>query len=253
MANKISAVIITYNEEKNIGRCLDSIQEVADECIVVDSYSTDKTVDISKEKGAKTCLIEWKGYAATKNEANQTASYEYILSIDADEAFSEPLKQSVLYHKQQGLKGIYECKRLTNYCGKWIRHGGWYPDKKVRLFPKDSTKWTGHYVHETLEFKGAPQKTLLQGDLLHYSFYSVQDHYRRIDKYAELEARKKLSKRKKHVFLPMFLSPVLTFLKMYVFKLGFLDGYYGFVIARISGYANYRKYKALKRLVKENT
>ena len=247
--SKISAVIITLNEEQNIAMCLDSLQSVVDEVVVVDSFSTDKTVEICRSKGATVYQREWQGYAATKNLGHELATHNYILSIDADEVLSDTLKHSILAHKKHGLEGVYECKRLTNYCGKWIRHGGWYPDKKIRLFPKDRTEWTGQFVHETLTFAEDMPKTLLKGELLHYSFHTVRDHYERIEKYTELEAKKKFSAGKKQYLLPMVFSPLVTFLKMYVLKLGFLDGYYGLVIAMMSGYANFKKYQKLGKLI----
>src|SRR5688572_10365759 len=144
----LTVVIITKNEERNIARALDSVSKIADEIIVVDSYSTDQTKAICEQKGAHFIQKEWQGYAATKDFANGLAKSAYIFSLDADEAVDKTLEKAILAEKSKGFSGIYSVNRLTNYCGKWIHHSGWYTDKKIRIFPKDKTKWVGEYVHE---------------------------------------------------------------------------------------------------------
>lgn len=246
--NLISAVIITFNEEKNIERCIRSLHGVADEIIVMDSFSTDRTVEIARDLGAIVIQAPWEGYAKTKNKANQHAHYSYILSVDADEALSETLRQSILQEKEKGLKGVYEMNRLTNYCGHWIRHCGWYPDRKVRLFPKDQSSWQGDFVHEVLVYPNTLPKTRLKGDLLHYSFTSIEDHLKRIEKYAPLEAKKLYSIGKKPTFYHFYLKPTLKFLSMYFLRLGFLDGYYGYKVCQLSAYAMKERYRHLQAL-----
>lgn len=244
----ISAVIITLNEERNIGRCLKSLEGIADEIIVVDSYSTDRTEAICKDFGVRFVQRKWAGYAQTKNYANQLATHEYLLSIDADESLSEDLKASMLNVKKQGLSGIYSFNRLTNYCGHWVKHGGWYPDVKARLFPKSAAQWEGNFVHEEIQFSGNYSKTHLSGDLLHYSIYSVADHWERVEKYTDLGAQKMLAAGKKGGLFAGFMSAFSRFLRMYLFKFGFLDGVAGWRISYISAKATYLRYYKLHLL-----
>ena len=227
MGHKLSAIIITLNEERNIGRALESLEGIADEVIVVDSFSTDKTPEIVKNSGAQLIQEEWMGYSATKNFANALATCDYILSIDADEALSPELKNQILAQKQKGFSGVYEMNRMTNYLGKWIRYSGWFPDWKVRIFPRDETKWTGEFVHEELEFS-SPQKTKrLNGILEHYSYYSYTDHRARADKYSRLTAQKFHAAGKRVGILKPYLSAIGRFVAMYFIKMGFLDGWKG--------------------------
>ncbi|MCK4772163.1 MAG: glycosyltransferase family 2 protein [Candidatus Latescibacteria bacterium] len=248
---RISAVIITLNEERNIGRCIDSLRDVADEVIVVDSFSTDKTGEICKSKGVHFIQKEWEGYSKTKNYANQQASFEYILSLDADEALSEELINSIKREKEKELDGIYCFNRLTNYCGKWIKHCGWYPDVKTRLFPKNIAAWEGDYVHEEIKFIGESISTHLKGDLLHYPYYSIGEHYERVEKYSLLGARKLLDKNKGGFRFKGIFSAISRFVRMYFLKLGILDGRAGYRICRISAYAAYLKYVKLNEIKKE--
>lgn len=248
---QLSVVIITLNEERNIARCLASVKEVADEVVVVDSGSTDDTVRIAKEHGALVTHRAWTNYSAQKNFANDLATGRYILSLDADEALSDQLRHSVLEAKQGGLRGAYSMARLTNYCGTWVRHGGWYPDIKVRLFPKGKARWTGEHVHETLELAPELATTLLAGDLLHYSFYSVEQHERQAEHFAGLAAKALHARNKRSSRLRILFSPVSRFIQGYFLRGGFLDGKAGFTIARISARAKRMKYTELARLNRE--
>lgn len=245
---EISAVIITFNEERNIARCIASVKQVADEVIVVDSGSTDNTVQIAKEHGAQVTQRPWTNYSDQKNFANGLATGRYILSLDADEALSEQLRHSILEAKQNGLIGAYSMARLTNYCGTWIRHGGWYPDIKVRLFPKKDAHWKGEHVHETLQLDSGVATTLLKGDLLHYSFYSVEQHERQAEHFASLAAKALHARNKRSSLLRILFSPLSRFVQGYLFRGGFLDGAAGFTIARISARAKRLKYTELARL-----
>jgi glycosyltransferase involved in cell wall biosynthesis len=247
----ISAVIITLNEEKNIRRCLESVARVADEIIVADSRSTDATEMICREFGVNFISTDWLGYSATKNYGNSKAKFDYILSLDADEVLSEQLTNSILDVKKN-LNGVYQFNRLTNYAGKWVRHCGWYPDTKVRLFPKAKTRWTGDFVHEVLEFDENLPVHHLKGDLLHYSYHTIQAHYDRIEKYSTLHAEKMYAEGKQPGEFKMFISPLFKFLRDYLLKLGFLDGRTGFTICRISAKAVFLKYKKLKAISKSS-
>lgn len=249
--HKLSATIITLNEERNIGRCIDALMPVADEIIVLDSFSTDKTEQICREKGVRFEQRAWEGYAATKNHLNSLASHPWIFSIDADEAPDEELIRAVLRAKEAGFSGVYAVNRLTNYCGKWIKHSGWYPDIKTRLFPKEGSVWEGNYVHEELSFSGNPLTHLLEGHLLHYSYYNFKEHRERADKYSVLTAQKFHAQGKRVGPLKPYLSALGRFISMYVIKLGFLDGKMGFKIAYISAQSNILKYKELIRLNRE--
>ena len=240
---KISAVIITFNEERNIGRCLDSLISIADEIIVVDSFSTDRTKEICEQKNAKVVQTKWLGYAPTKNFGHTLAENNYILSLDADEAISEELKKSILSIKNN-LSGAYEMNRLTNYCGSWIKHGGWYPDRKIRLFNKQTTQWKNLVVHEHIEFLKPENIIHLQGDILHYSFNTLDEHKLKIEKYAKLEAQKIQHYSIVKIQFKKLFSPIATFIKMYFLKLGFLDGIAGFHVARLSSYASFKRYQA---------
>lgn len=250
--DKLSVVIITLNEERNIGRLLTSVKSLADEVIVVDSFSTDRTAQICNEHQVNFIQEKWQGYAATKNFANSQASHEWIFSIDADEEVDQELESAILKLKKEGFRDLYIVNRLTNYCGKWIKHSTWYPDKKIRIFPKSKTKWTGEYVHEELEFSEKMQQIELPGHLNHYSYYDYKDHRERADKYSLLTAQKLNKEGKKVGPLKPYISCIGRFITMYVLNLGFLDGWMGFKIAQISGLSNIVKYKELRRLNKTN-
>jgi len=247
---KLSVVIITHNEEKNIGRCLESVDKLADEIIVVDSFSTDRTELICREKGVTFVQRPWEGFSAAKNFANGLAKGDFILSLDADEALSPDLRENLETLKQNITNDAYSINRLTQYCGKWIRHGGWYPDSKIRLFRRGSCSWTGD-VHEELVFKKAPKQGYIKGDILHYSFYSIDNHVKKTTLYAALAAQRDYERGKRYYFLLHgVVKPWFAFNRMYIQKLGFLDGFYGWVIAVISAFEKffrYAKYQELKR------
>lgn len=246
---QLSAVIITFNEQLNIGRCLQALQGVADEIVVVDSFSTDNTEAFCRQfKNVKFIQREWQGYAQTKNWANQQATNEYIFSVDADEAPDEALRKALVIQKESGFSGAYELNRITNYCGQWVKHGGWYPDKKVRIFKKDIARWQGDFVHETLSLPTSEIITPLSGHLLHYSYHTLQDHKNRVEKYATLHAQKMFAERKTVFPGKALFSAIWKFKQVYFFKLGFLDGKAGFNIARFSAKAVYLKYRKLIEL-----
>jgi glycosyltransferase involved in cell wall biosynthesis len=243
----LSVVIITFNEERNIGRCLASLKEAADEIIVVDSFSTDKTEEICKQYKVKFIQRSWEGYSSTKNFANQQASNNWILSLDADEALSEELYNSILDIKKQNELLTCSFNRLTNYCGSWIRHSGWYPDVKIRIFNREKIKWTGS-IHETLTIPLNESVKHLKGDCLHYSYYAVEEHYRQANKFASLSAENMFSKNKKTNQLEVILRPVAKFIRNYFIKGGILDGSKGFTVCRITAYETYLKYSRLREL-----
>jgi glycosyltransferase involved in cell wall biosynthesis len=249
---KLSAVIITFNEERNISRCLSSLQGVADEIVVVDSLSTDKTVEICQSWGARVTVQQWLGYGAQKNLANSLTQYPYILSLDADEALSEPLKKSILEIKAHlPMADAYKMNRLTNYCGKWIKHCGWYPDTKIRLWNKEKAAWDLNKVHENLQV--APDSVIrkLSGDILHYTYHSISDHIATTNMYSTYAAENYFSKRKKCSWMKIIFAPVWGFIRDYFFKLGLLDGYYGFVVCKIASFTIFLKYVKLRQLYRD--
>jgi glycosyltransferase involved in cell wall biosynthesis len=249
---KISAVIITFNEEKRIAACLASLQGVADEIVVLDSFSTDKTPDICKQYGVKFYQQPWAGYGQQKNDAAIKASNDYILSLDADECLSPVLQKSILDLKKQDMSGVYRMKRLNNFYGYNLHHGNAYPDATNRLYNRKLIKWSLRKVHETLDLPAQTVVRLLKGDLLHKSKDSVQDHIAGINKYSTLSAEVYFENHKKGAIFKMLFSPAFTFIKGYIFRLGFLDGYAGFIMAKINAQEVFLKYSKLLLLQKSN-
>jgi glycosyltransferase involved in cell wall biosynthesis len=248
---QLSVVIIAYNEERNIGRCLESVKEIADEIIVVDSYSADKTVEICRSNGAKVIQHKFEGHIQQKNYALEQASFFFSLSLDADEVLSEELRMSIASVKSDWKYDGYEMNRLTNYCGAWIRHCGWYPDRKIRLFDRRKGKWSGINPHDRYALNDSNASVgYLHGDILHYSYYSISDHVKQVEYFTEISARVLFEKGKKASLVRLLLSPIFRFFRDYILKGGFLDGYYGFVVCMISSHAVFLKYAKLRELWK---
>ena len=240
----LSVVIITFNEEQKIGQCLDSVKDIADEIIVVDSHSTDATEAICNRYGVKFFSQDWLGYSDQKNLADDLATCDLIFSIDADEALSEALTQSILAIKNQSVANrAFSMNRLMNYCGKWIRHCGWYPDTKVRIFARGRAEWTGKKVHETLSLAEPTEIVHLSCDLLHYSFYTVEEHRKQNEKFAQLSAEEIAESGKKASVGKALIHTVWRFIRDYIFKGGFLDGCIGFTICKINASGVWLKYK----------
>ena len=249
----ISAVIITQNEERNIGRCLESLRDVVDEIVVVDSGSSDGTEAICRKAGVRFEYHQWEGFAGQKNYADSIASGDWILSIDADEALSQELSNSILAIKSSNpsADNIYCFNRLTNYCGHWIRHCGWHPDWCQRMWHKDKAHWEG-LIHEELHYDGDANHKRLEGDLYHYSYYTVGEHLQRQSKYAMLCAEEYHLQGKRCGVAAIVLRPSWTFFRNYFLRLGFLDGWAGFVVCRISAMYTMTKYATLFKLKIEN-
>lgn len=247
---QLSAVIITFNEERNIGRCLDSLAGVADEIVVVDSFSTDRTEQICREKGARFIQHAFAGHIEQKNFALSQAQFPHVLSLDADEALSDTLRQSILAVKTDWHCDAYSMNRLTNYCGQWIRHSGWYPDRKVRLFDRRRGHWGGLNPHDKVVMETGTTLGFLAGDLLHYSYYSLEEHDARARKYAVIAARAMLARGKRGSWLRVALSPTFKFIRNYLLRLGFLDGRAGLMICHMAALETYWKYRHLIQLEK---
>ncbi|MBU2590567.1 MAG: glycosyltransferase family 2 protein [Nitrospinae bacterium] len=251
--NKISAVIITYNEERNIGRCLESLRGVADEIVVVDSFSKDKTEEICQKYGVRFIKYKFEGHIEQKNWAAAQAAYDHVLSLDADEALSDELKSSIMEVKDSWKYDGYYFNRLTNYCGQWIRHLGWYPDRKLRLWDRRKGSWQGNNPHDKFLLQAGSTTHFLKGDLLHYSYYSIRGHIDQVNKFTDIGAATALRNGKSAPLLMIVLNPLWKFFRDYVVKLGFLDGYYGLVISVISAQATFLKYVKLRELIMNGT
>lgn len=247
---KISAAIITFNEAKNIGRCLLSLTDVADEVIVVDSGSTDETVAIAQDLGATVVVNKFEGHIQQKNFAITCTNYDWVLSLDADEALGDELKKAILEVKSNLTADGYIFSRLTNYCGKWIKHCGWYPDKKMRLFKKGFGSWGGKNPHDKYILNHPEKSAVLQGDLLHYTFYNVAEHKAQIAKFTDIAAQSLFELGKKSNWPKIIGKACFKFVRNYFLKRGFLDGITGFHICRLSAYATYLRYYKLMQLNK---
>ncbi len=245
---KLSVLIITYNEEANIGRCIDSVQAIADEIVVVDSQSQDKTIEICISKGAKVIQHPFENFVKQRNNANAEAKYDHVFSIDADEVLSPELIDSIQEMKKNWEYDAYEINRLNNYCGQWIKHSGWYPEWRARIFDRRIGEWTGLLVHESLKLQKGTVTGKLNGHLLHYSYHSISEHIKRINHYTDLTAQEAFINKKKSNNFNIWFNPKVRFIRDYIFNGGFRDGYYGYVICKISSLATFLKYSKLKDL-----
>lgn len=251
---KLSVVIITYNEEKNLERCLLSVKEVADEIVVLDSFSTDKTQAICEKHNVRFFQHTFDGHIQQKNRAITYASNKHVLSLDADEALDTTLVKSILEVKKDFKRDGYYMNRLTNYCGHWVKHCGWYPDTKLRLWDSGKGQWTGINPHDKYElFAGDKNTGNLKGDILHYSYYTLEDHYKQVEYFTNIASKAYFEKGKKAPSFKLLVNPVAKFIDHYILHLGFLDGKAGFLISKISAYATYLKYKKLRQLHHQNT
>jgi len=225
----LSAVIITKNEATNIARCIQSLNGLVAEIIIVDAFSTDDTVQIAKNLGARVVQKEWDGYSQNKNYGNQLAKNDWIISIDADEALTEGLKAHI---QQLTLteNTVYSLNRLNNYCGQWIKYCGWHPDWNIRLFNRKVAQWKGDFVHEKLTFPTNTNIIRLEGLLHHYSYRTSAEHWQRIERYTQLSAQQLFQDGKKATFIKLWLAPITRFFKTYFLKKGFLDGKAGWII-----------------------
>lgn len=249
---KITAAIITFNEERNIERCILTLIDCVDEILVVDSFSTDKTEEICKKYKVRFIQNPFEGHIEQKNVALQLATFDWVLSLDADEALTPKLKESVLKAKNEDNFGGYQLNRLTNYCGKWVRYCGWYPDTKIRLVNKNNAKWQGVNPHDRLDVLDQSNIGHLEGDLLHYSYYTKEDHFKQIQYFGKIAANELIKKGKKASLLKIGIKTIAQFFKSFLLKRGFLDGKTGLLISIRSAYATYVKYSLVRKLALEN-
>lgn len=248
---KISAVVITFNEEQNIRRCLSSLLPVADEVVVIDSFSTDQTQTICMELGVRIIEHAFEGHIQQKNFAVSQASHDIILSLDADEELTAELQESIRSLKSKWTHCAYRINRLTSYCGKWIRHCGWYPGRKIRLWDRRKGHWGGVNPHDTVILEDGIEPKNLEGDMLHYTYHSIGEHIEQMNKFSEIAAREAHKRGKKVIVIWHLLAyPAFTFFRNYFIKTGFLDGYYGFIVCKYSAYYRFLKYSKLAELNK---
>jgi glycosyltransferase involved in cell wall biosynthesis len=249
----LSAVIITFNEEQNIERCLRSVKKVADEIIVLDSFSTDQTVNMARSLGAIVYQEKFRGYIGQKNRAIQLASHNYVLSLDADETLNEKLTASILVVKKDFSCRAFRMNRCTNYCGHFIRHGLWYPDSKIRLFDRRSARWGGMNPHDKIEVDQRINVGQLAGDILHYSFTIPDDLVWQNNRLSSIAAASLYTKGRRSSWFKMLVRPAWAFMNGYFFRLGFLDGFDGFTIAVQTSHQVFMKYNKLYRMQRMKT
>jgi Glycosyltransferases involved in cell wall biogenesis len=245
---KISAVIITYNEELFIDKCLASLNGIVDEIVVVDSFSTDATEEICRKYNVRFIKHEFEGFRDQKNYALQLATYKNILSLDADEALSDRLRESIIGIKDKWEYDAYLFNRRSNYCGKWISHSEWYPDRQLRLFYTDHGKWGKLNLHEKFIMLNGASIGKLKGDLLHWPFTSYQDHIDKMNKYSIIGAEEFHKAGKKAGLLTPYIHFLWGFFRSYIINRGFLDGKNGYLICSMYAQSTFSKYKKLRLL-----
>jgi glycosyltransferase involved in cell wall biosynthesis len=247
----LSVVIITFNEERNIARCLESIARVADEIVVVDSLSTDNTRAICLNFGVKWLEQPFLGYVEQKNFALAQATNSHVLSLDADEALSPELEESIQRQKNDDFQfDAYTMNRRSWYCDRWILHGSWYPDRKLRLLNKTKGRWGGVNPHDKIQMDNHAKIQHLEGDLLHYTYYSIEEHIAQGNKFTSIAALAMYNQDKRSNWFKLSWNPFFAFINSYFIKGGFLDGFYGLVIARQIAYQTFLKYVKLMQMQK---
>ncbi len=241
---KLSVYVLTYNEEAKIRECLESAKW-ADEIVVLDSFSTDKTVAICKEYTDKVFQSKFEGFGHLRNTALKHVSNDWVLSVDADERVTEELKQEVLALLRKGPDAdAYYVPRKTHFMGKWIRHCGWYPDyRQPQFFNKNKMRYTQQLVHETYELDG--KVSYLRGHALQFPFLSLGQFLNKMDRYSTLRAEEMAAKGKRFSLSQLFIHPAAMFFRMYVQKLGILDGSHGLILSLLYGYYTLVKYVKL--------
>ena len=248
---KISAVIITLDEEQNIADAIASVAW-ADELVVVDSGSTDRTREIAESLGAKVIVNDWPGFSEQKQFAVDAASNDWILSLDADERVSDELRKEILAIRDSKPDADgYRVPRLSVYLGREIRHGGWYPDLQMRLFDRRRGRWNGAVIHESFKLDDDARSSRLRGELVHYSVRDVAEHQRMIaERYAPLGARKMFLEGRRTSTLKAVFSAWFAFIRSYLLKLGFLDGFPGFCVAYFTAHHAFMKHLLLLEMQK---
>jgi len=243
---KITATIITLNEERNVARAIESLR-CCDEILILDSGSVDRTVELAQKLGARVIEAGWRGYAGQKNWAAEQARNEWILSLDADEALSEALEAEIWNLKKKGPQyDAYTMPRLARYLGRWILHSGWYPDRKVRLYHRGKAKWVGDVVHESVQAEGRVGH--LDANILHFTCDSLSEHLKSLDRYTTLAAEDLVERKVAIGTWRVILDPPWTFIKTYFLQRGFLDGLEGLIIAYMAAFYTFLKYSKARNM-----
>lgn len=249
----LSVIIITFNEEANIGRCIRSVKNLADEIIVLDSGSTDRTVAIAKSLAATIHQLPFKGYIEQKNYAMQLAAYDHILSLDADEALDDTLAASIVKVKRQLHGKAFSMNRCTNFCGRFLRHGLWYPDRKIRLFDRRIAKWGGLNPHDKIIVQKDIPVQHLAGDILHYPFNSLEDHAHRNNRISSIAAGSLYKTGQRSSWYKILVHPAWAFINGYFLRFGFLDRFEGLSFAVNTAHQVFLKYCKLYQLQKSGS
>ena len=243
---KITATIITLDEERNIARAIESLR-CCDEILILDSGSTDRTVELATNLGVRVIEADWRGYAGQKNWAAEQATHEWILSLDADEALSEALEAEILNLKKTGPRyDAYTMPRLARYLGRWIYHAGWYPDRKIRLYHRDKAKWFGDFVHESVRCEGRVGD--LESDILHFTCDSLSEHLRTLDRYTTLAAQELVANKIPVPIWSLIFDPPWNFVRAYLFQRGFMDGLEGLIISYMAAFYTFLKYSKARNM-----
>lgn len=249
---KISGAVITYNEEKNIYACLNSLAKVCDEIIVVDSFSTDKTEQICKKFTNKFYTHKFEGYRDQKNYALKFTSNNFVLSLDADEILDDELIEIILHFKNSELKfDAYKFNRLNHIAQRSIKHGDWYPDSKIRLWNKNKGHWAGKNVHETVKMQDDSKIMHIKSNILHFPYKNISEFNVQHIKFAEMWAKDAAAENKKSNLMLALLKSAFKFFKGYFLKLGFLEGFYGFAIQKSLAHYTFIKYVRLAEINKQ--
>lgn len=246
----VSVVIITKNEAHVIANTLKSLQGLTDDIVIVDSGSTDDTLTVCRQFNATIIEPGWNGYGSNKNRGINVARHDWILNLDADEAVDETLKRSIAQLPLQNPNEVFEMRYKNFFINKWIRYGEWGSDKHIRLFNRKKVQWNEAAVHENLQLNPQSTVTQLAGHILHYTVHSLKEYEQKTIVYARLNAQKYFEQGKKGNFFKQYLSPLFSFIQNYFFRLGFLDGKEGLLIARTTARYTYLKYACLNEMIK---
>jgi glycosyltransferase involved in cell wall biosynthesis len=250
---KLSTVIITFNEEKNIERCLKSAAPVSDEIVVVDSSSSDRTVDIARKCGGRVIQHAFEGHVQQKNFALAQASNDWVLALDADECVSPELAEGIMRFKMsdEAVDACYVSRR-TFYLTDWFTRGGWYPDRKIRLFSKKQARWEGRNPHDYVQPAPTARVGFIHGDLLHYTYADLTQHVERIQSFSGIAAAEKQGRHVCGVRFRVFVNPIFKFVKTYFYQKAFLEGTRGFVFSVMASFSVFLKYAKLWELGRKN-
>jgi len=250
---KLSVVIITLNEEKHLKTCLASVKDVADEILVLDSYSTDKTKAICQEAGASFHEHAFDGYVSQKNRAVQMAKHDLILSLDGDEAISTAANNQILAIKKDRKADGYYFKRKNNYCGKWMEFTSMYPDRKLRVFDRRRASWTGYDPHDFIQMRVDSKTEKIDADLIHWVYADIKEHRNKAEKFSSIAAQAYYKMRKPSRITDKFTHSFWRYIDELIFKGGILEGWRGMKFARISAWYVYQKYLKLEKLYAERS